>query len=385
MNIYFVDPEPSERAYLQTALKDHTLHFLTRTEDVPKEAQLVSVFIDAKIDSAFLDSHPALQLVTTRSTTFDHIDLEACARRRITVAYVPSYGNQTVAEHTFALILALARRLREAMESLHLRNFSYEELRGFELRGKTLGVIGAGRIGSEVLRLGHAFGMTCLACDIQPRKNLARRFGFRYVPLPELLRRSDVISLHAPVTPATHHLLDREAFASCRRGVVIINTARGSLIDAEALIAAIDAGIVAGVGLDVLDDERVMRGGSCRVISTQIVDRLHTAFGPAESRERDSTRVNELKSLILNETLLSKPNVIFTPHIAFNSEEAIQCINDTTADNIKAFLLGEPVNVLTGSGTSRIAKATGGGSGTNVTASPSKSQRTPTEKSSVHF
>lgn len=346
MDLYFIDHEASDCSYFEDALKQHQLHFLESIEDVPADAEIVSMFIDSKIDAAFLAAHPGLKLVATRSTTFDHVDIEACAARGVLVSYVPSYGKYTVAEHTFALLLALARRLRQAMDVHRKPNFSYETLRGFRLRGKTLGVVGAGMIGMRVLHLARAFGMKCIAYDIRHRPELAARLEFQYVEFHELLARSDIISLHATLTPETYHILNRAAFDRCKPGVMIINTARGALIDTKALLEAMDKGIVAGVGLDVLEDERVFRYELSKIISTQIVDRLHEAFREREARAMDPERIKELTALVHNEDLLSRPNVVFTPHIAFNSVEAVECINRATVSSIEGFLRGEPINIV---------------------------------------
>ncbi|MHA3772283.1 NAD(P)-dependent oxidoreductase [Verrucomicrobiota bacterium sgz303538] len=346
MDLYFIDHEACDCSYFEGALKQHELHFLESIVDVPADAEVVSMFIDSKIDAAFLAAHPGLKLVATRSTTFDHIDLEACAARGIIVSYVPSYGKYTVAEHTFALLLALARRLRQAMDVHRKPHFSYEALRGFRLRGKTLGVVGAGVIGMRVLNLAAAFGMKCIAYDIRHRPGLAARLEFHYVEFDELLARSDIISLHATLTPETLHILNREAFNRCKPGVMIINTARGALIDTKALLEAMDKGIVGGVGLDVLEDERVFRYELSKIISNQIVDHLHAAFREREARTTDPERIKELTTLVHNEDLLSRPNVVFTPHIAFNSIEAVECINRATVNSIEGFLRGEPINIV---------------------------------------
>ncbi|MGV3532310.1 MAG: NAD(P)-dependent oxidoreductase [Chthoniobacteraceae bacterium] len=345
MHIYFVDPEPSEQRFLCAALPGHRLHFLTSASDVPADAELLSIFINVRIDDRFLEEHPKLRFIALRSTTHDHVDLAECERWGVTVSYVPTYGANTVAEHTFALMLAVARNLRAAMTP-DRQAISYEALRGFELCGKTLGVIGTGRVGLHVLHLAKAFSMRTIAHDIKPRPSIARQLGFSYVGLAELLHESDIISLHAALTPKTFHLLDAAAFARCRKGVVIINTARGALVESDALLAAIDAGIVGGAGLDVLEDERVLCGSAGRLVTSQIVDHLHGFFHPAEPRPRDPARVREIASLLHNEELLRRTNVVFTPHIAFNSAEAIERINRTTAENCEAYLCGRPTNVL---------------------------------------
>jgi D-lactate dehydrogenase len=174
---------------------------------------------------------------------------------------------------------------------------------------------------------------------------MAELVGSRYVSLDELLRASHVISLHAPLTPETYHLLDREAFAKCWPGVVIINTARGALIDTKALIEALDAGQVGGAGLDVLEDESVMQKEGARIITEQIVARLR-ATTSEEVRMQRPERVQELEELFENRRLLARAEVVFTPHVAFNSVEAVERINSMTVENIRAFLQGAPVNVV---------------------------------------
>ena len=161
---------------------------------------------------------------------------------------VPSYGDHVVAEHTFALLLAVSRRLRESMTLKGDSRFSYEALRGFELRSKTFGIIGAGRIGLHTVPIARSFGMNVIAYDIRPRPEMAAELGFKYVAFEQLLADSDIISLHANLNPSSYHILDRKAFAKCRPGVVVINTARGKLIDTNALIEALDQGIVGAPG-----------------------------------------------------------------------------------------------------------------------------------------
>jgi D-lactate dehydrogenase len=347
MKVCFVETEPLEQEFFERELASEELCFCDAIEDVEADTEALSIFIHhSKIDARFLDQHPALRLVATRSTTHDHIDIEACDARSITVCCVGSYGDHTVTEHTFALMLALCRRLHQAMEANSARTFSYESLRGIELNGKTLGVLGAGRIGRQTLRIAKAFGMEPLARDVEPDASVAAEIGFEYVTLDELLARSHFISINLPLTPETFHMFNRETFAKCRRGVILINTARGRIIDSDALIEALDAGIVGGAGLDVLEDERVMRKNASQIISEQIIERLSAPFAPVEPLVQSVERAEELRQLMHNSALLSHPNVVFTPHIAFNSVEAIERINRATADNINAFIAGSPRNVV---------------------------------------
>jgi len=345
MNISFVDTGPGEKGFFEMELNEHRIEFCDAAGDCAPDTQALSIFINSKIDAAFLAEHPALQLMATRSTTFDHIDLKACARRGVAVCTVgASYGDKTVPEHCFALILAICRKLRSAMDVGH--SFNYEDLRAIELNGKTLGVVGTGRIGRQVLRLAKAFGMETLGCDSRRDPKAAATLGFRYVSFARMLRLADVISLHVPLTPSTFHLFNREAFAKCRRGLILINTARGPIIDSEALVDALDSGIVAGAGLDVLEDERVMRKKAANILTQQIIEHLQESFAPVEPLGNDPARISEVRSLMHNSKLVGHPNVIVTPHIAFNSQEAIARINRITVDNIHAFLSGAPRNLV---------------------------------------
>jgi D-lactate dehydrogenase len=227
--------------------------------------------------------------------------------------------------------------------------FSFEELRGFDLHGKTLGVVGTGRIGLHVIRLARSFGMDVVAFDSQPVDVIASLLGYTYTSLDEVLRRSHVLSLHVPLTPATVHLLNRDAFAKCRDGVIVINTARGGVIDTAALLDALDSGRVGGAGLDVLEDERVFQKAASSLITDQIVEFLHADPGsPEERHQRDPERLEELRTLGRNEALLARPDVVFTPHIAFNSVEAVERIDQVTIENIRAFVAGTPINTITG-------------------------------------
>lgn len=227
------------------------------------------------------------------------------------------------------------------------RKFSYAAMRGIELNGKTLGVVGTGRIGRQVLRLANAFGMQTVGYDSHPDPAAAESLGFRYVSFSRMLRMADVVSINVPLTPATYRMFNRETFAKCRRGMILINTARGPIIDSEALIEALDAGIIAGAGLDVLEDERVMRKKAANILTEQIVKRLHESFAPVEPLDSDSRRISEVRRLMQNSTLVGHPNVIVTPHVAFNSYEALVRVNRATVENIKAFLAGTPGNVVT--------------------------------------
>lgn len=344
MTIYIVDAEDLERQFFSTALEDRDLRFARDLNAVSEDAQIVSVFIESTVTRPFLQAHPQLRFVTTRSSSLDHIDIDACRDHGVTVAYVPNYGNATVAEHTFALILALTRRLREVMAAPQQGRFSYTSTRGVDLSGKVLGVIGMGRIGQRVTRLAHAFGMRVVAYDpfgCPPER--AEELGFHWLPFESLLAQSHIISLHLRLTPETYHIIRRETLALCRPGVLIINTARGGLIDTPALREALESGHVGGAGLDVLEDERILREPLTNIISAEIVERLHADVVPDDILGKK--RLHALQGLVQSDSLLSRSNVVFTPHVAFNSVEAVERLNRVTVENIRSFLSGSPMNV----------------------------------------
>ena len=347
MTIYFIQTESVSEERFRAQFGEHDLHFVGTAEEVSGDAEILIILFWTQIDCAFLATHPKIRFVATRSSGYDHIDLAACRERGITVSSVRSYGENTVAEHTFALILSLSRRLREVDMAKRVGRFSFERLRGFDLHGKTLGVIGTGRIGLHVIRLARGFGMEVIAFDPHPADVIASLLGYTYASFDEVLRRSHVLSLHVPLTPATVHLLDRDAFAKCRDGVIVINTARGGVIDTVALLEALDSGRVGGVGLDVLEDERVFQKEASSVIAEQIIEFLHAEPGsPEERHQRDPERLEEFRRLNRNEDLLARPEVVFTPHVAFNSVEAVERIDQVTIENIRAFVDGEAINLI---------------------------------------
>jgi D-lactate dehydrogenase len=292
------------------------------------DADIVSVFIMSRLSAEVVAAFPRLQLVATRSTGFDHVDLAACRERGVLVSNVPFYGENTVAEHTMALILSLSRNVHRAYVRTVGGNYSLAGLRGFDLQGKTLGVIGAGSIGLHVIRMAKGFGMEVIAADLLQNRLIADVLGFQYVSLDDLLDRSDVISLHLPYGPSVHHLLNRERLSRVKRGAILINTARGGLVDTDALLWALDEGILGGAGLDVFEGEDVM----------EREEQLLATPAGAEEQLRAAMRVHLLQR---------RENVVLTPHIGFNSHEAVRRILDTTIANIQAYLAGTPSNLVT--------------------------------------
>lgn len=293
------------------------------------DADIISTFIYSELNRDVLKQFEQLDLIATRSTGFDHIDTDYCAEHGITVTNVPTYGKNTVAEHTFALLLALSHRLIDAVDRTRRGDFSPEGLQGFDLMGKTLGVVGTGDIGEHAIKIARGFGMEVLAFDVQPKPELASDLGFRYVEMSELLANAAIITLHVPASDATHHLISNDEFAQMQDGVILINTARGSVVDIQALVQALAEEKVAAAGLDVLPEEPVIR---------EEAELLRSVY------QRDRNR----QALLADHVLLRLHNVIITPHSAFNTREAVSRILNTTVENIAAFTRGEPQNVVAG-------------------------------------
>lgn len=330
MRVAFFEVKDWEEEYLKKRLNGHLLKFFNEKLSLENVQQIknfdsVSVFIYSKIDERIIRIIPYLKLITTRSTGFDHIDVETCKKQGITVCNVPSYGENTVAEHTFALILSISRRLCMTCPRFQ-HDFSIEGLMGFDLNGKTIGVIGAGQIGLHVIKIAKGFGMNVLAYDARQNKLLSDVMGFEYTSLEDLLSRSDIITLHVPYNKYTHHLLDKDKFKLVKGGAILINTARGSIVDTEALIEALDKKILSGAGLDVIEGEELIK------------EEKQLLYDPKN--------LEVLANLVKGHILLSKDNVVFTPHIAFYSKEALERILETTVQNIGAFVSGKPQNTI---------------------------------------
>lgn len=289
---------------------------------------VAGIFVESKIDPSVIGALPNLKLVAALSTGYDHIDLATCSEKGIAVASVPSYGENTVAEYAFGLILALSRKILASCDRVRDENsFSTDGLRGFDLAGKTLGVVGTGRIGRHLIRMGKGFEMNVVAFDAFPDEAFAKEAGFSYRPLPELLQESDIISLHVPYNPATHHLINKDNVGSIKKGAYLVNTARGAVVETEALIAALKQGQLAGAALDVLEEEGMLKD-----------EWEYVAHSRANAAE--------MRTVLEEHLLMEMPNVIITPHNAFNTNEAFLRILDTTVDNIVSFVGGAPKNIV---------------------------------------
>ena len=332
MKILIFSSDDATRKIFAPVLKDHTVVYLdgiVSADALAKnpDANVVSLFTSSEFKKEQIDALPNLKCIATRSTGFDHIDIAYAKQKGIVVCNVPRYGAHTVAEFAFALILTLSRRIFEAFHQVREEgSFKPSALEGFNLFGKTLGVVGTGNIGCHVVGIAKGFGMKVLMFDHHPDKTLEDE-NSKFVSFDELLAGSDIVTLHVPYTKENHYILNKDAFAKMKRGAYVINTARGELIDTGALLDALKSGQVAGAGLDVLEEERVLK------------DEIELVKG-IES-------IHDLKILIQDHALIDMPRVVITPHIAFFSREAYHEILEVTAANIANFAAGKPTNVVT--------------------------------------
>lgn len=332
MKIAFFEVEKWEKEYLKTKLKGHEVSFynvpLTKDNvDEVKDTDVLSTFIYSSLDKEVINLMPNLKLITTRSTGYDHINLPCCKNREIIVCNVPHYGTHTVAEHTMALVLGLSRRILTSVERTKRGNFDHRELTGFDLYDKTIGIVGLGDIGTSVMHMAKGFGMHVVAYSHHPDEKLARKLGVTFLDLKELFAVSDIVTLHVPYTKETHHMINKKNIKKFKKGSILINTARGGLIETEALIYGLEKGILKGVGLDVLEEETAI------IEERQILTDHYI-------------KTSNIKTLYFDHVLMTYENVLITPHNAFNSIEALRLILDVTAENILDFERKHPQNTI---------------------------------------
>lgn len=329
MRVAVFSTKPYDRQFLTAANRQagHELVFFeprltAETCRLAEGFPAVCAFVNDVLD-AFVLLHLAkhgTRLIALRCAGFNHVDLRAAEQLELTVTRVPAYSPEAVAEHTLALILALARRLHKAYNRVREGNFALEGLLGLDLHRQTVGIIGTGKIGTCVARILRGFGCTVLAYDPVLNSEM-ERLGVSYVGLEELFARSDIISLHCPLMPETHHLINEEAIARMKRGVMLINTSRGALIDTRAAIRGLKSGKIGAMALDVYEEEADLfyEDLSDQVIQDDVFARM-----------------------------LTFPNVIITAHQAFFTQGAMEAIARETLANITAFENGEvPPGLIT--------------------------------------
>jgi D-lactate dehydrogenase len=311
-NILFLDVEATDKALVLEHFPDAAFAEASLCDEKLvegcKDAEIISTFITTPFPRSIIEKLPKLKLLCTRSVGYDHIDIDACREKGITVCNVPDYGSHVIAEHVFALLLSTLRHIREGEERVESGTFDYHGLRGMALKGKTLGILGTGKIGRKVAKIAHGYEMCILAADQCRTVELETELGVQYVPFEELLKQSDILTLHVPATKETEHLLNDAAFSQMKDGVVLVNTARGSLIDSQALLKALKSGKVGYALLDVLEHEQNFKE---------------------------------------NETLIRHPKVVTTPHIAFYADDSMRSMYLNSIQSIEQWMAGkEPEHVV---------------------------------------
>jgi D-lactate dehydrogenase len=322
--VAFYDTKPYDREHFARAEGAADLHWVFHefhlngdTTATAHGARAVCVFVNDRVDRVCLEQLAQLgvKLVALRCAGFNNVDLPAARELGLAVTRVPAYSPHAVAEHTVALLLSLNRKIHRAYNRVRELNFSLNGLVGFDLAGRTVGIVGTGKIGRIAAQIFHGFEMRVLAYDPQPAADWAQKAGVEYVPLQRLLAESDVVSLHVPLLPDTHHLLRAETIAPMKRGAVIVNTSRGKLIDTTALIDALKSGHLGGVALDVYEEEEGLF---------------------FEDHSGEVLQDDELSRL------LTFPNVLITAHQAFLTEEALNEIARVTTGNLLRHARSEP-------------------------------------------
>lgn len=323
MKIAFFEIENWEKEFIKKELKSHKLVFfnnpITKSKAKKiKDFDVIAIFIYSNITKEILNILPKLKLIATMSTGIDHIDIDECNKRKIKVKNVPFYGENTVAEHTFGLILALSKKICESHDRTRKNDFSLTGLEGFDLKDKTIGIIGVGHIGTHVARIAKGFEMNILGTSHDKYQRLIKETGIKYTNLNNLLKKSDIVTLHVPYSKETHHMINKKNIKLFKKGSLLINTARGGLIDTEAILYGLKNNILSGAGLDVLE-------GECFIKEEK------------QLLTKPFLKECDLKTLLENHMLLNQKNVIITPHSAFYSKEALLRIVQTTISNIKTF------------------------------------------------
>ena len=304
---------PIEWAWFEPRLDRHTVR-------LAEGAVAINCFVNDQLDAATLAilAEQGVKLITLRCAGFNQVDLAAAARLSLPVVRVPEYSPHAVAEHTIGLVLTLDRRLHKAYNRVRDGNFSLDGLLGFDLFGRTVGVVGTGRIGRCVAEILLGFGCRVLAFDPTPEPDLTAR-GVSYLPFDTLLADADIVTLHCPLSPATRHMIDAIALARMKRGAMLINTSRGGLVDTPAVIAALKSGHLGHLGLDVYEEEADLffDDHSSSIICDDVFSRL-----------------------------LTFPNVVITAHQAFFTQNALDAIAAQTVRNLMHFDRGEPLEAL---------------------------------------
>ena len=326
MKTVFFDVQPYEEEFLKKAVKDKfeaifissPINENFMVDEKINDAEIISVFITSTLSENVLKKFPKLKFILTRSVGFSHIDMKYCKEHEIYAFNTPHYGDYTVAEYTFALLLYTIRKIKKAQKDIQIDNIIMNDYIGVELFNKTIGVIGAGSIGRKVLDIAKGFKMNTLAYD------LYQNGDYNYCSLDELIQKSDIISINSPLTTQTYHLINKDTIAKMKDGVIIVNVARGEIIDTQALYEALLSKKVAYAALDVIECEEIL----CT----------------ENQKCKDLQNIKDfcLEKFYINQKLLKLPNVTITPHMAYNTKEAIERILFMTEENLMSCLNFNP-------------------------------------------
>lgn len=333
MKIVYFDVESYEEEFLKKNnegkynyfLNYEPLNDLTPIKQEYADTDVISVFTTSRVNRKVLEQFKNLKLIALRSVGFNHIDLDYCREHNIAVVNSPGYGNQSVAEFALALLMDVSRKVTASYSEYKNAKVSPASLMGMELCGKTMGIIGLGAIGSAFARIAYGLNMKVLGFDKFEKEELKKDLGVVYTDFDTLLKESDFISIHAPLTKENYHMFDEQSFEKMKDTAIIINTGRGELIDTGALFNALVNKKIAGAGLDVLENEQTMTDFDY-MIGINRLDKL------------------TLEQTIINSRLFQLDNVIITPHIAYNTKEAVNRILNTTMSNINEFAQGKVQN-----------------------------------------
>ena len=301
--------------YMKAKLSGDSIFYTQNITEAKLEelqnVEIISVFVHDIVTAKIIDQLPDLKLIIARSTGFDNIDIKHAKSKNIVVCNVPAYGSETVAEFAFALLLAAMRHIPQITDRGKVLDFQYDDLLGADLNGKTIGILGSGKIGRSMIQMAKGFNLKVVVYDVFQDENLAKNHDFKYLPLDEVLEQSDILSLHLPLTKETENLFNLENLSKIKKGCVFLNVARGNLISNQNLAYALREGIFSACGLDTIEDENKLFQGNATDLQLEI---------------------------------LQNPKVIFTPHCAYYTKEALQRILNMSIANIDGFLSGNIVN-----------------------------------------
>jgi D-lactate dehydrogenase len=323
MKILFYSTRDFERPYLTDSNNNvYQVQFTGKalSPDTVEEARgfdAISVFTNDNASAEVIEKLHSLgvKYITARSAGYDNIDVAKAAILSMRVANVPEYSPYAIAEHALALMLALSRKLILANTQVHMQNFTVNSLIGFDLHGKTIGIIGTGRIGGTLAKILSGFGCRILGYDIHENKKLTLQYGVEYVPLPVLCREAEIISIHTSLSPGTKYMIDRKLLSLTQQGVMLINTSRGGCVNTEDVLHYLENGHIGYFGADVYEKERGVF--------------LYDWSG------------KEIKDELLKK-LMAMPNVLITPHQGFATKEALNNIAQTTFHNIHSWANNQP-------------------------------------------